>query len=466
MTLSLAEMQQLGTAAIELISRRLVDLGDQRVAARWSRGELEQRLMEPVPTGPQDPLDVLARVAADVLPACAATDHPRFFAYVPGPGNFVAAVADFIAAGANVFAGHWLVGAGAAEVELVVLAWLRELLGLPDTGGGLLTNGGTSASLIAVHAARHRRFGGPSADAVIYVSDQTHASVVRGLEYIGFGTGQLHRIPVNADLVMDLDHLRQAVGTDLARGAVPFCVIATAGTTSTGAVDPLTELADICAESDLWLHVDAAYGGAAVLVDDGRKLLAGLPRADSIAIDPHKWWFQPYEAGCLLVRDAEALRAAYSLHAGYLTETLAADPVNFYDYGPQLTRSFRALKLWMTIQVFGLDAMRAAVDHGVKMAEYAESLLRNRTQWTVVTPAQLGIVTFRPSLPERKRSEVDEIVRDLAEEMLNDGYALVLTTDWGDGPVLRLCMTHPRTTELDVVSTLDLLDRMLHKRLS
>lgn len=157
---------------------------------------------------------------------------------------------------------------------------------------------------------------------------------------------------------------------------------------------------------------------------------------------------------------------AYALHAGYLTETLAADPVNIYDYGPQLTRGFRALKVWMTIQVFGLDAMRAAVGHGVQMAEYAESLLRTEAQWAVVTAAQLGIVTFRPTMPAFERSEIDGVVRDLAEEMLNNGHALVLTTDWGDGPVLRLCTTHPRTTKRDVESTLALLGKMLQRRLS
>ncbi|WP_344219131.1 pyridoxal phosphate-dependent decarboxylase family protein, partial [Kribbella sancticallisti] len=235
-------------------------------------------------------------------------------------------------------------------------------------------------------------------------------------------------------------------------------------TTSTGAVDPLDEIAGLCAEKGLWLHVDAAYGGAAVLTKQGEELLHGLSRADSIAIDPHKWWFQPYEAGCLLVRDADVLRRTYSLHAEYLTETRGVEPVNFYDYGPQLTRSFRALKLWMTIQVFGLDALRAGVAHGISMAEYAESLLRERPQWMVVTPAQLGILTFRPNLPEGSSPAADRIVRAVAEEMLNDGHALVLTTDLGSGPVLRLCVTHPQTTHEDLETTVDRLTQMLQRQ--
>jgi glutamate/tyrosine decarboxylase-like PLP-dependent enzyme len=464
--LSTAEMQRLGQAATELITDRLVNLRDRPVAARWSRLDLEDKLDEPVPTQPQDPVEVLRRVATDVLPACGATDHPRFFSYVPGPGNFVGAVADFVASGANVFAGHWLCGAGAAQIELVVLRWLRELLGLPDTGGGILTNGGTSATLTALHAARHERFGGPAAEAVVYVSEQTHASIVRGLAYLGFAASQVQRVPCGDDLRMDVEALRRAVSADQAAGLVPFCVVATAGTTSTGAIDPLDVIAQLCEDNGVWLHIDAAYGGAAVLTKDGEKLLHGLSRADSIAIDPHKWWFQPYEAGCLLVRDADVLRRAYSLHAEYLRETRGPEPVNFYDYGPQLTRGFSALKLWMTIQVFGLDALRAGVAHGIAMAEYAESLLRVRSEWTVVTSAQLGILTFRPTLPAASSATADRIVRDIAEEMLTDGHALVLTTDLGSGPVLRLCVTHPQTTHDDLETTIELLGDMLQRHLA
>ena len=469
-------MLELGNAATELVTGRLARLDRAPVARRWSRAELESRLREPVPTGARDPLEVLRQVATDILPACGATDHPRFFSYVPGPGNYVAAVADFVASGANVFAGHWLIGAGATQVELVVLDWLRQLTGLPEKTGGILTNGGTQATLVAIHAARVARCGDDRArDARVYVTDQTHAAIVRGLAYLGLGRGQVRRVRTRADRTMDPRALRAAVRADRAAGRVPLCVIATAGTTNTGAVDPLDALADVCADDDLWLHVDAAYGGAAVLSSRSGRLLAGLERADSIAVDPHKWWFQPYEAGCTLVRDAELLRRAYALHAEYLTETCGvSDPVNLYDYGPQLTRGFRALKIWMTLQTFGIDAVRAAVEHGIALAEYAESLLRERPGWTVVTPAQLGVVTFRPELPELPglpglcdppAGTRDRITRAIAEATLEDGHALVLTTDLGNGPVLRLCTTHPETGRSDLRSTIALLDRLLEEQI-
>jgi aromatic-L-amino-acid/L-tryptophan decarboxylase len=466
MRLSLDQMRSLGYAAVDLVAQRLETLPEQPVARRWSRTELEQKLREPLPAGSRDPVEVLRRVAADVLPACAATDHPRFFSYVPGPSNYVAAVADFVAAGANVFAGHWLVGAGAAQLELVVLDWLRQLLDLPATAGGILTSGGTQATLVAIHAARVDRLRTP-ADARIYVTDQTHAAIIRGLGYLGFAPVQVRRVPCTDGLTMNVDALAAVIAEDQAAGRRPFCVIATAGTTSSGAVDPLDAIADVCARRRVWLHVDAAYGGAAALTDSGRQLLHGLERADSVAVDPHKWWFQPYEAGCTLLRDAELLRQAYTLHAEYLTETrTAADPVNFYDYGPQLTRGFRALKLWMTLQTFGIGGLRAAVEHGIGMAERAESMLRSRPHWRVVTPAQLGIVTFRPNLPGRPVAMVDRLTRQVAEDTLTDGYALVLTTDLGTGPVLRFCTIHPGLTSQDLRSTVDLLDRLLSRRIA
>ncbi|WP_041289402.1 pyridoxal phosphate-dependent decarboxylase family protein [Kribbella flavida] len=464
LALSGEQMRRLGYAATDFLADRIERLGDQPVTAEWSRADLEDKLREAIPTAGTDPEKVLERVVSDVLSACAATDHPRFFSFVPSPGNYVAAVADFLASGANVFAGNWVGGAGAAQVELVVIEWLRELFGLPAAAGGILTTGGTQASLLALHAARTKRFGGVAPQARIYVTHQTHAAVVRGFSYLGFGADQIRRVRCAPDLTMDADALRQAIIADRAAGTAPFFAVATAGTTNTGAIDPLAAIADVCSEQDVWFHVDAAYGGAAILTDQGRQLLRGLERADSIAVDPHKWWFQPYEAGCVLVRDVDVLSDAFALHAEYLTENRAATrPVNFYDYGPQLTRSFRALKLWMTLQTFGLDAVRAGVAHGMDMAEYAESLLLRTPYWQIVSPAQLSVLTFRPHHPGLDAATLDEVTRRIAAAMMKQGFALVLTTDLGDGPVLRFCSTHPQTTRADVETTVELLTRFLRE---
>jgi glutamate/tyrosine decarboxylase-like PLP-dependent enzyme len=448
-------MRALGYRAIDAVVDRMMGLAEQPVARKWGPAELEQLLREPVPTGPAAPGEVLDRALGQVLDKCAATDHPRFFSYVPGPSNFIGAIAEFLAAGCNVHAGHWLVGAGAAEVELTVLDWLRELVGLPPEAGGIFLSGGTAATLVAVHAARVHRCGGPDQRSVIYFCDQAHAAIVRGLAYLGWPRSRLRVLESGRGGVLDPGRLERQIEADRRAAYLPLLVLATAGTTGTGAVDPLDQLADLCARQETWLHVDAAYGGAGVLVPEGRRLLRGLDRADSIAIDPHKWWFQPYEAGCVLVRDAATLRSAFALHAEILAETRTGQPVNFYDYGPQLTRSFRALKLWMSFQVFGLDAFRAAVEHGIRLAEEAQRLIVARDEWQLVTPAQLGIVTFRPHLTGRSEASVDDVTRRVAEGSLAAGHALVLTTEVDRRPVLRLCTTHPETTVDDLSGTLD-----------
>jgi glutamate/tyrosine decarboxylase-like PLP-dependent enzyme len=258
---------------------------------------------------------------------------------------------------------------------------------------------------------------------------------------------------------MDVGSLRKQIVEDEHAGLWPTCVVATAGTTNTGAVDPLDELADVCAAHDLWLHVDGAYGAAAVLSERGQELLGGIGRADSIALDPHKWWYQPYETGCVLVRDESALVDAYSMNAEYLRETRhGSAPLNYYDVGPQLTRGFRALKLWTSFKTFGLDAFRQAVEHGIALAEHAEKCLGER--WEIVSPAQLAILTFRPRLPGATDEQVDAVTRRIATATLEDGFALVLTTEIHGRPVLRLCVTHPETTADDIEKTIALLERL------
>jgi glutamate/tyrosine decarboxylase-like PLP-dependent enzyme len=384
-------------------------------------------------------------------------DHPRFFAYVPSPGNFVSAMADALVAGLNPFAGAWVTGSGAAQVELVAVDWLRDLCGMPEGAGGAFVSGGSMANLTALAVARHRRLSGDgdSARAVIYCSDQTHSATERGARVLGFRPDQLRRLPSDDEFRLRLDDLARAVDADAAESRLPFCVVANAGTVNTGAVDLLEELAAFCRERGLWLHVDGAYGAAAVLADAGREALRGLGEADSLAVDPHKWLFQPYECGCVLVRDARALPDAFRTVPEYLRDSdLAVEEVNFRDWGVQLTRGFRALKVWMSLQVFGLDAFRAAVARGIRLAEAAEEAVRASAAFEVVTPAQLAIVTFR------HRGGGDDLQRRLAAALLADGYAMLSTTELCGRVVLRLCTINPRTTEDEVRETVARLERL------
>ncbi|HET6616203.1 MAG TPA: pyridoxal-dependent decarboxylase, partial [Gemmatimonadota bacterium] len=255
--------------------------------------------------------------------------------------------------------------------------------------------------------------------------------------------------------------LARAIAADRADGRVPFCVIANAGTTNTGAVDPLPALADLCAEEGLWLHADAAYGGGALLSPRGRGALNGIERVDSLALDPHKWLFQPFEIGCVLLRDAGLMADVFHARPDYLRDVHRVDEeVHFSDLGIQLTRSFRALKLWMSLQVFGLAAFRAAVERGIENAELAQARLEGSGRWRIVAPAQLGTVAFQWGPEGVSVREADAITHGLAEASLADGWAFLSSTILRGRPALRLCALNPRTTDEDIVGTIDRLERL------
>lgn len=456
LTLSPEQMRTLGYRTIDLLVEHLTTLPDQRVTNVPSRAAMEAILRGPLPEQDTDPMALLERLRQDVLAHISHVDHPRFFAFVPGPGNFVGVMAEALAAGFNVFAGTWIESAGPTTVELVVMDWLRQACGMPDTAGGLCVSGGSMANLTALAAARHIALGRHRNDALVYYSDQTHASVERALRVLGFAPEQLRKLPSDADFQLDPAVLEAALHTDRAQGRQPFCVVANAGTTNTGAVDPLRALADLCQHHHLWLHVDGAYGAAVMLCDRGPQLLDGLGEVDSLALDAHKWLYQPYEIGCVLVRDRSWLREAFHILPEYMYDTVRdAAEVNLCDYGVQLTRSARALKLWLSLQAFGRAAFGAAIERGLALAEAAEAYLRTLPHWQVVSPARMGIVAFRHAPPGQSPERSDAWNRDLAARLAADGFAFCSTTVLRGRTVLRLCPINPRTTEADVYQTLD-----------
>ncbi len=459
--LSREEMRSLGYRVVDLLVDHFAEKEDAPIGHSPGREELEGLLREELPEEGQDPQAVLDQVEADILPNTMRVDHPRFFGFVPGPNNFVSVLADTLAAGFNVFSGTWISGAAAAQTELVVVDWLRELCGLPETAGGLFTSGGSMASVTGLAAARHAVLDDEVEGAVAYCSDQTHTSVDRALRLLGFGPDQLRRLPHDEAYRLDPEALAEAVRADRAAGRRPFCVIANAGTTNTGAVDPLPRLADVADEHDLWLHVDGAYGAAAVICERGQERLSGVDRADSLTLDPHKWLFQPFEIGGVLVRDQQHLRRAFQIQAEYLEDAIGEfDEVNYSDYGIQLTRSFRALKLWMTLKVFGRRAVATAVERGFDRADQAEALLRSWDGWEVVTPSQMGILTYRYAPDALSADQADALTRRLPKALRDEGTAMVTKTTLEGRPALRLCPINPRTSADDVRQTLTVLDRL------
>jgi glutamate/tyrosine decarboxylase-like PLP-dependent enzyme len=278
---------------------------------------------------------------------------------------------------------------------------------------------------------------------------------------LGLPRERIRAIAADSDFRLSMRDLQTKVAEDRSAGLRPFCVIANAGTTNTGAVDPLTELASFCAGEGLWLHVDGAYGAPAVLTDKGRGLLAGIELADSLSLDPHKWLFQSIEAGCILVRDRSLLLRTFQVMPEYLRDTHGgSEEVNFGNYGVQLTRSFRALKLWLSLKTFGLAAFRDAIARGIELAEIAERELAAKGGWEIVTPAQLAVVTFRFNPPDLDTAAVDVLQGRMVEAMLADGYALATSTVLDGRPVLRFCTINPRTTDDEIRETVRRMTQM------
>ncbi|HEX2088183.1 MAG TPA: aminotransferase class I/II-fold pyridoxal phosphate-dependent enzyme [Solirubrobacteraceae bacterium] len=430
LTLEPEELRRLGHRVVDAIVEHWERIGELPPIRTGDAARLRAAIGAPPPDAPGDPDAALDTLLQHVLPFVQHGDHPRFFARIGSPSNPVSALADALGAGLNVFAGSWAGGSGPATLELVVLDWLRSWCGLPGGTEGILVSGGSVASLTALAAAREARPG----RRVAIVSDQTHASVARALRLLG--------VEVRTLATDDGFRLRPA-DVEAALTDDTLCVVATAGTTNTGAVDPLDELADAC--GDVWLHVDGAYGGPAVLTERGAALLRGLGRADSVALDPHKLLFQPYEVGSVLVRHPGALERAFTVFGEYLRDVASGPEVNFRDRGPQLSRGSRALKLWLSLQTFGLDAFRAAIDRVIDLGERAQRSVDASDELEVVTPAQLGILTFAP----RGRD-----AGDIAERMVAQGFAAPSSTVLRGRTVLRMCTVNPRTTDEDVDRTI------------
>jgi len=454
--LSEEQMKKLGYQTVDIIVKHFTELRNKPVTRKATRSRMEELFREPIPHQGTNPEHILKLIEDDIFTNIMHTDHPRFFAFVPTTNNFISVLADALVAGFNPFAGTWLESSSAAQIELVTVDWLRQIFGMPDKAGGLFLSGGSTANLIGLAVARHVKLNNRIDNSVVYFSDQTHSSVERGLKVIGFSEENVCKIISDDDFQLPVDRLSIKIKEDKKSGKIPFCVVANAGTTNTGSVDPLIELSRLCKKEDLWFHIDGAFGAAAILDAKGNELLQGIDQADSLVIDPHKWWFQPYEISCLLIRDSKLLKETFRILPEYLKDIdRSKEEINFCDYGTQLTRSFRALKLWMSLKCFGLDAFKQAVAKGFKLAEYTEYIVRENPLLEVITPAQMGIITFRFAKNNLITEQLNEINRSIVDKIISDGYAMVASTQLKDKIVLRMCTINPRTTKDDIRQTVE-----------
>ena len=454
-------MRELAHHLADILIERNVRLPGERAWEGDFKDALADRLDEDPPEAGRPAREVIDRAARDVLSNTLRLDHPRSFGFVPTCPTWPGVLADFMASGFNVNAATWLVASGPSQLESVVIGWFRQWFGLPDGAGGLMTSGGSAAALHGLVAAREAA-GNPDR-AVAYMSDQSHSAQVRAARIVGIAPERIRVLPTDTSGRVDPGAVAAALATDRSAGCTPVVVCANAGTPTRGAVDPLPALADLCAAERVWLHVDAAYGGFAILTPRGAAALEGIERADSINVDPHKWLFQPYEAGAILVRDAGTLERAFAIQHDVLQDSVwGARHANLADQGIQLSRSFRALKVWMSIQTFGMAAFRAAIENGLDLAARAAEYSDGSRTLELVS-ASLGMVCFRVNPGGLSEDALARLNRKVLAHMFWGEQAFLSSTMVNSRFVLRLCILNHNTTWDDVRETLDAVERSAHE---
>ncbi|RGP70982.1 hypothetical protein FSPOR_3669 [Fusarium sporotrichioides] len=381
-------------------------------------------------------------------------NHPRTFAFIPAPVSPISWIGDCLTSAFNSFAGSALQGPGVAIIEQSLLKWLASKVGLPDTAGGIFVSGGSMANMSGMVLAReHILEEGTESLGIAYLSDQTHHSVTKALRIIGIKHSQIRFIPTNSSFQMDISALRKQIQTDRAANLKPFVIVGTCGTTNTGSIDPLKALAEVRDDERIWLHIDGAFGASAVLGATRSAVTKGLEFADSISWDAHKWLFQTYSCSLILVRNKIDLANVYTNDGDYLRDALEHEEIpDFWNLGMELTRPSRAMKLWFTLRVLGVDRIGRMVDHGFDLAEIAEAEVRKLPDWEVISPASMAIVTFRYAPAGKTEEELDALNAAISRNILENNIAGLLTTKVRGRVVLRICSISPVLTKEELVA--------------
>lgn len=414
-----------------------------------------------LPRGGTDLLALIDEIREKVVPFGRRNDSPRFFGYVCSGGSDTGALADFLASGINQNVTAFRSAPAAAEMERLVIGWMGRIAGMPEGTEGLLLGGGSAATFTALAAARDSAAGADVSrsglmtlgrEMTLYASDEVHMSVNRAASLLGLGREAVRILPSTPEFRMDLRALRAAIRADREEGRVPFCVVANAGSTSTGAVDPLRELAELCREEAMWLHADAAYGGFARLAPRAAGALDALGLADSVAIDPHKWLHVPFDCGALLVRDAAALRAPFGEVGAYARtrDAQGREAHAFFEQGPELSRRFRALKVWMLMRHIGVDALGEMIDHDLRMAQALAGRIEEAEDLELLAPVPLSVVCFRYRGRMNDEGALDALNREILARLQEDAAVYPTHTEIKGRFALRACILNPRTQESDL----------------
>ncbi len=462
MELNENELRQMGERVVDFITRYLLALDERPVTPPGITPEsLHALLDEPLPWEAQGAGRALDDFVNKVAQNAAGVGHPRFFAWVRSSPMAAAVYAEALAAALNNSVAVWEGAPSATEVERRVIEWFKEMSGYAPTAAGLLTSGGSIANLTGLLAARtaldpHVRFEGLAGKPpmTVYATHESHLSVRKAAEMMGIGRRYLREVAMDAELRMSPENLRRQIKDDLDAGLRPMAVVATTGTTNTGACDDLAALGAVCRDMGVWFHVDGAYGGWANLVPDRRHLVDGLTYADSFVLDPHKGLMMPYEVGCILVKDPEILYQTFASYAEYLPNSRFDDPTapfNFRDYGPQLSRGFRALKIYLALKTYGVRAFADEIARQYALCDQMVERIREARDFEMVAPAPLGTVAFRYVGEGADDEEhLNRLNRDILARIRERGNVFMAGTQIGGTVALRLCFLSHRTGEADL----------------
>jgi aromatic-L-amino-acid decarboxylase len=479
--ISAEALAELSSQATTLVTDYFARVSELPVFPDTSGGVITRRLGTELPIE-GEPIRKLLNDCRAIFDGSRHNGHPRFFGYVASPATAPGAFADLISSALNVNVTCWRSGPAATEVERLVVRWLGSLIGFSNNAGGLLTSGGSLANLTAILIAQRAKSDGDSArkglwqtqtPMTIYVSDQVHMSIPKAADVLGLGRDQVRIIAADDHFQMNVGALRERIEHDAKNNFKPFCIVASAGTVNTGAVDPLAEIAAVAKEFGLWFHIDGAYGALAALDQRKRPLFAGIELADSISLDCHKWLYTPLDAGCLLFRDEAMARAAFSANeADYIKvhEQTAEESFAFWDHGIELSRSFRALKIWLTLRYYGTRRIREAISEDISLAHYLARRVSEAEDFELLAPVELSICCFRYVPPavrakcasaagaerERLDAELDELNTRVMHAVQRGGEAYVSNATVKGKFALRACIINFRTTRADLDALLDI----------
>lgn len=476
MEISPDDFREIGHRLVDDVADFLGSLPERPVGPGRTPAQIRSVLGDaPLPENGTPPDELLSKATALMLEHSLFSGHPRFWGYITSSAAPIGALGDLLAAAVNANVGGWALSPMASEIEAQTVKWIAELIGYPSDCGGLMVSGGNVANFVGFLAARRRKLGADvrtqgmaissRTQPRVYCSAGTHTWIEKAADQFGIGTDSIRWITTRESQQMDLAVLRQQIEEDKSNGENPFLVVGTGGSVGVGAVDELPEIAALCREYDLWFHVDGAYGGFAACSPDAPPDLKGLSEADSIAIDPHKWLYSALEAGCALVRDPKDLIDAYSYHPTYYKfeeeQAPEAAKINYYEYGPQNSRGFRALKVWLGLQQVGRQGYIRMISDDIRLSKHLYRLIKTQPNLEAFTQ-NLSITTFRYVPPDLAagQAETEEYLNALNEELLTDlqngGEAFVSNAVIGDTYLLRACIVNFRTSLEDIEALPDI----------